>query len=193
MADELKMDPARIARLRDPARYALVDPLRVLAAAAPLGDGPIVDVGAGVGFVSLPLARHFPERRIVAADILAGMLELLDEAAAAEGLGNLESALMPGPDALPLDADGASFLIMLQVHHELDDPVGLLKECRRVLAPGAPVVIVDWKNEDLPDMPKGGRRVAPEKIAADLADAGFADPTAHDLYRVHSVLVATTP
>ena len=187
MADVQKMDPARIARLRDPARLEVVDPLEILKAVKPMGLGPILDVGAGVGFATLPLARRLPERRIVAADVLGEMLELLASDAAAKGLGNIEIALMPGPAALPLPDDGASLALMVQVHHELDDAIGLLKECRRVLAPGAPIVLVDWKPD--PDAP-GGRRVSQAEIAADLTAAGFSDPTAHDLYAVHSVTSA---
>ncbi len=193
MADLLKMDPARIARLRDPARLALADPERVLTVTAPLGDGPIVDVGAGVGYVALPFARRFPTRRVIAADVLPGMLALLDEAAASAGLANLETALMPGPATVPVPAATASLAIMLQVHHELDDPIALLQECRRILAPGAPIVIVDWRAENQPGIPQGGRRVPQTTIAEHLAAAGFAAIANHDLYPAHSTTIGTAP
>lgn len=193
MADILKMDPNRIARLRDPARLERVDPEAFLSVVSPLDAGPILDVGAGVGYVSLPFARRFPDRRIVAVDILEGMLELLAEDAAAAGLANLETARMPGPAEIPVDAGAAAMLVMLQVHHELDDAVGLMRECRRTLAPGAPIVIVDWKDEDLPGIAKGGRRVSPSAIAKDLTDAGFVDIAAHDIYPLHSTTVGRAP
>ena len=193
MPDLLKMDPQRIARLRDPQRLEQVDPERILEVAAPRGDGAIVDVGAGVGFVSLPFARRFPERSVVACDVLPGMLALLGETAEEQGLSNVVTALMPEPAALPLADDSAALLIMLQVHHELDDAVSLLTECRRALCADAPIVIVDWKDEDLPGMPSAGRRVAESIIAQDLADSGFKRISGHALYPFHSVLVATTP
>ena len=64
MADALKMDPARIARLRDPKRLEDLDPERVWQAITPLPDGVIIDVGAGVGFLTLPFAHTFPQARI---------------------------------------------------------------------------------------------------------------------------------
>ena len=98
MADLLKMDPARIARLRDPARLKQIDPATILDHVQPLADGlDPVDVGAGVGFVSLPFARLLPGRDIIACDIQAGMIELLTDDGAAEGLTNLKPTLMPGP------------------------------------------------------------------------------------------------
>ncbi|MEQ9121891.1 MAG: class I SAM-dependent methyltransferase [Alphaproteobacteria bacterium] len=186
MADLLKMDPARIARLRDPARYDLVDPERVLDVVAPHGSGPIVDVGAGVGFVTLPFARRFPDRRIVAADVQPEMLALLAEAAAEEGLANVETAPMPGPASLPLADGAASLLVMLQVHHELDDAIALLKECRRVLAPGAAVASVDGT----PVGASSARRAPAARIAAALVAAGFAAVATHDLYPQHAPVVA---
>ena len=42
MADLLKMDPARIARLRDPARLKQIDPATILDHVQPLADGPIL-------------------------------------------------------------------------------------------------------------------------------------------------------
>ena len=112
MADVLKMDPARIERLRDPKRLELVDPEATLGVVEPVGGGPIVDVGAGVGFVSLPFARRFSARTVIAVDVLAGMLDLLEEAAAEEGLSNLRTALMETPTDLPLPQGEAAFMIM---------------------------------------------------------------------------------
>jgi SAM-dependent methyltransferase len=193
VADVLKMDPARIQRLRDPARLEDVDPVRILDAVAPQGDGAIVDVGAGVGFVTLPFARALPQARVVACDVLAGMLELLAEDARASGLHNVETALMPDPAHLPLGDAMAGLLVMLQVHHELDDAVALLQDCHRVLARAAPVVLVDWKDEALPGIPAGGRRVPATRIAGDLDRAGFVDVTSLDLYPCHAVLTARRP
>ena len=187
MADLLKMDPARIARLRDPARYDVVDPVKLLDVIRPVGGGPVVDVGAGVGFVALPFARALPDRRILAVDVQPEMLALLADDAA--GLANVETLAMPGPGSIPLADGAASLVVMLQVHHELDDAPALMAECRRILAPGAAICIVDWK----PDPEAKGRRVAPVQIAADLESAGFAEIACHNLYEVHSVTVGRAP
>lgn len=191
MADLLKMDPARIERLRDPKRLEQVDPLRVLDVVSAADDGAVVDVGAGVGFVTLPLAKRFPERTVIGCDVLPGMLEVLADDALERELGNVVTALMSTHTELPLGDDSAALLIMLQVHHELDDAVALLTDCHRVLRPGASIAIVDWKDEDLPGMPAGGRRVAQSVIVQDLDDSGFRDIRAHDVYPLHSVVVAS--
>ena len=84
----------------------------------------------------------------------------------------------------------AAMLVMLQVHHELDDAISLLRECRRVLQPGAPLVIVDWVAGDIPSMASGGRRVAAEDIQRQqVAETGLKDVTDHPVYTVHSMTV----
>ena len=94
MTDTLHIDPARVARLRDPKRLEDLDPELVWHAITPLPDGVIVDVGAGVGFLTLPFANKFPRARIYACDILPGMLELLQESAAEQSLTNIDCMQM---------------------------------------------------------------------------------------------------
>lgn len=189
MADLLGMDPGRIERLRSPDRLAYLDPARVWEAVTPVESGVIVDVGTGVGFLALPFARRFPRTMVYACDILDGMLELLAEDAAREGLANLRTLVM-GPAAVPLPDAGADLVIMAQVHHELDDPPALLAECRRLLMPGGMIAVIDWKDEDNDICPPGGRRVPEAVIAGQMHESGFADVQSHDVYRYHSFLTA---
>lgn len=54
------------------------------------GDESVLDVAAGTGATALPLARRLPHGRVVAVDFSPGMLDQARNAAAAQGLGNLE-------------------------------------------------------------------------------------------------------
>ncbi len=189
MADLYGMDPARIKRLRSPARLEHFEPSLIWSELGFSGERVAVDVGSGVGFITLPLARAFPGAEIYGCDILAGMVQLLHDAAAAEGLDNLTSLQMM-PDQIPLSDDSADLLIMAQVHHELDAPAPLLRECRRVLRPSGQIAIVDWKDEDNGVSPPAGRRVPPAVIRAQLKTAGFCQVESHPLYRFHTFLSA---
>ena len=189
MVDLLGMDPGRIERLRSPERLTYLDPRRVWEAVTPVESGVIVDIGTGVGFLALPYARAYPRTMIYACDVLDGMLGILDQAAAEEGLSNIRTLAMQ-PAEVPLPDAGADLVIMAQVHHELDDAPALLDECRRLLIPGGTLAIIDWKDEDNDICPPGGRRVPETVIAGQLRDAGFDHIDTHDIFRYHNFLTA---
>ena len=187
MADLLGMDPARIERLRSPERLTYLDPARLWEVLAPVEAGVIADIGAGVGFLTLPFARRFPRSIVYACDILEGMVDLLREDAAERGLGNLVTILM-APNAIDLPGDSADFIVMGQVHHELDAPKPLLAECKRLLKSGGTIAIVDWADAENGKSPPGGRRVPVSRMRADLEDAEFGDIETHDVYEYHTFM-----
>ena len=187
MADRLGMDPARIERLRSPERLEYFDPEEIWRVLRPAPDCTLIDIGTGVGFVALPFAKRYPEATVYGCDILEGMIELLLEDAAAQGLGNVDGIVMT-PNAVGLPDGTADIVVMAQLHHELDDPAPLLSECRRLLATGGIVAIVDWKDEDNGKSPAAGRRVPAAHIQSQLQAAGFSDLQSHDVYRFHTFL-----
>ena len=189
MADNTKLDMKRVERLRNPERLDQVDPERVWEVLAPVEKGVIVDIGAGVGFVTLPFARRFPRARVLACDMIPGMLELLRAAALSEGLANIETVLMKDSRA-PLPDNSADLVIMLQVHHELSDPPALLKECHRLLKSAGTLAIIDWKGEDEGKGKALEGRVPAVVIERQLGEAGFANIARHPIYERHNFLTA---
>lgn len=187
MADNLGMDPARIARLRSPERLEYFDPDKIWNVLNPAPDGTILDIGTGVGYIALPLAKRYPEATVYGCDIQEGMIVLLREDAAAQGIGNLTGIVM-APSSVGLPDDVADIIVMAQLHHELDAPEPLLAECRRLLRPGGTVAIVDWKDEDNGRSPAAGRRVPVATMRAQLSDAGFTDLREHDVYEFHTFI-----
>jgi ubiquinone/menaquinone biosynthesis C-methylase UbiE len=187
MADNLGMDPARIARLRSPERLEYFDPEKIWDALQPEPDCTMLNIGTGVGFIALPFAKRYPKASVYGCDIQEGMVALLREDAAAQGVGNLTGIVMAS-DAIDLPGDNADLIIMAQLHHELDAPAPLLAECKRLLRPGGTVAIVDWKDEDNGRSPAAGRRVPVATLRAQLADAGFSDLTEYDVYEFHTFI-----
>jgi ubiquinone/menaquinone biosynthesis C-methylase UbiE len=187
MADMLGMDPARIGRLRSTERLEYFDPAKIWQTLNPASDCTLIDIGAGVGFITLPFAAAYPQAKVHGCDILEGMVGLLRQDAADQGLGNLQTHLMQ-PAAIDLPDQSADIIVMAQVHHELDDPESLLNECRRLIAPEGMIVIVDWKDEDNGKSPPGGRRVSEATIRAHLEGAGFTRLASHEIYEFHNVI-----
>lgn len=187
MADLLGMDPARIGRLRSTDRLEYFDPGKIWQVLQPKADCTMVDIGAGVGFLTLPFAKDYPAATVYGCDILDGMVGLLAEDAAARGLDNLKTLLMQ-PNAVDLPDGCADFVVMAQLHHELDEPEPLMAECHRLCAPGGTVAVVDWSDEENGKSPAKGRRVPEATIRAHLTGAGFSDIQSHDVYEFHQFI-----
>ena len=187
MADTLGMDPARIERLRSPERLEYFHPDRLWEVLKPAPDCTLIDIGAGVGFLTLPFAERFPLAKVFGCDILEGMVGLLRQAAAERRLGNLEVLLM-APGAIELPANSTDFIVMGQLHHELDAPEPLLAECKRLLKSGGIVAIIDWADADNGKSPPGGRRVPVSRMRAELEDAKFSAIETHDVYEYHTFI-----
>jgi SAM-dependent methyltransferase len=187
MADLLGMDPGRIERLRSLERLTYFDPARIWEVLDPAPDCTLIDIGTGVGYVALPFAERYPAAQVYGCDILEGMIGLLKEDAATRRLANLEGMVMR-PDAIDLPSGTADIVVMAQLHHELDAPDALLAECKRLLAAGGAVAVIDWKDEDNGRSPAAGRRVPEATIRGQLEAAGFSGLQSHDVYAFHTFL-----
>ena len=187
MVDYLGMDPARIERLRSPERLEYFDPNRFWDTLKPNPDCTLIDIGAGVGFIALPFAKRYPLAKIYGCDILDGMIDLLREDAATQGLDNVEGIVMT-PNSIDLMDGVADVVVMAQLHHELDTPELLLAECKRLLAADGTVAIIDWKDEENGKSPPVGRRVPEAVMRTQLTANGFLNIESHNLYEFHTVL-----
>jgi len=187
MADLLGMDPARIERLRSPERLAYFDPAKIWQVLNPGQNSTVLDIGAGVGYVTLPFAKNYPSAKVYGCDILEGMVGLLARDATDLGLANLETILMQ-PNCVPLPDGIADVIVMAQLHHELDEPEALMAECHRLLNSSGTVAIVDWTDEDNGRSPAKGRRVPEATIRAQLSGAGFKDLGSHQVYEFHQFI-----
>ena len=189
MADTLGFDPARIERLRSPERLQYFNPELIWEVLHPSDKCTLIDVGAGVGFLTIPFAENFPHAKIYGCDILEGMVRELREDAKQRGIDNLH-ALQMSPNHVDLNDDVADFIVMTQVHHELDTPESLLVECMRLLKPGGTIAIVDWADDENDKSPPAGRRVPLARIRAQLQRVAFQNITTHDVYDYHVFVTA---
>lgn len=153
---------------------------RVLELLAPVPGERVLDVGCGPGHLALEIAALTGAGRVSGVDVSEEMLGLARQAGVqAEAV---REGTLPFPDAT-FDAAVAT-----QVYEFVEDLPAALAELRRVLAPGARVLILDtdwstlvWHSNDPARMERvlaGWRaRVAdphlPRTLAARLGEAGF--------------------
>lgn len=107
----------------------------------------ILDVGCGPGTITADLAALVPQGRVTGVDFAPGVLESARAHAAGRGLTNLSYEAV---DANALPYADASFDVVFchQVLQHVRDPVGILREMRRVAKPGGVVAAreADYKS-----------------------------------------------
>ncbi|MFE0426788.1 methyltransferase domain-containing protein [Streptomyces sp. NPDC058953] len=102
----------------------------------------VLDIGCGPGTITADLAELVPGGRVTGVDLAPGIVERAREHAAGRGLSNTEFAVADVNDlAYP---DGSFDVVHAhQVLQHLGDPVGALREMRRVCRPGGLVAVRD--------------------------------------------------
>lgn len=104
--------------------------------------GCVVDLGAGTGRLSLPLAER--AERVIAVDLSAPMLERLRARASEQGLTNVETRLS-SLESLDVPPGSVDAIVSCYALHHLRDPdkEALARKALTWLRPGAPLVIGD--------------------------------------------------
>ncbi len=154
------------------------DPPAVLAAFGfpALPDESALDLGCGYGTFALTAAA-LTRGTVHALDLEPEMIATTRRRATQRKLTNLRAVqrdFLAEGSGLPDESVG--FVMLFNVLHT-SEPVELLREARRVLAPGGRVGIIHWRPE--PDTPRGpplAIRPRPEQCGAWARQAGLLVP-----------------
>jgi SAM-dependent methyltransferase len=146
---------------------AMLDALKI----AP--GSTVADVGAGVGYTSLRLARRVgPEGTVLATDVQPQMVRMLKANAQAAGLRNVRPILCTPTDP-KLPEGQVDMVLMVDVYHECSDPEATLRGVRRALKPGGRLVLVEFRGED-PDVPiKPEHKMTVAQVRKEIEPQGF--------------------
>jgi len=124
-------------------------------------DDSVVDLGAGVGYFTFPVANV--SREVVAVDIEPKMLSHLRSRMVA--LGEERVSLVRGEiTSLPLADRSADHVLAAFVYHEVDSQRRLLEECHRVLKPSGALTVIDFQKRLIGDGPPFWVRKRPEHV-----------------------------
>jgi SAM-dependent methyltransferase len=201
-----KFDPKNVARLDDPARLDYQPVRDVLGLLELTGSETVVDYGAGVGYLTLPLAAALPRGRVVAVDMSAELLAELGErlhgqasqvavrttdgAAAADERVELVHTT---DNRVPLPDGSADAIVAVNLWHEIYDEPAALDELRRLLAPGGCLAIVDWATVERPVGPAVAHVLSLDEALEVTAGMGLAATAVHpagSLFPYHYAIVA---
>jgi ubiquinone/menaquinone biosynthesis C-methylase UbiE len=142
---------ARGRQMLDPLREEALHPRDLIAHLALRPTDVVADVGAGPGFLTLPLARAVPKGRVVATDVQPRYLAVLAQRASAAGLANVRTRVVAA-DHPGLEPATYDVIVLCQVDHYLKDRTAYLSALVPALRPGGRIVLINFQRYRAPDL-----------------------------------------
>jgi 2-polyprenyl-3-methyl-5-hydroxy-6-metoxy-1,4-benzoquinol methylase len=113
-----------------------------IAARLHLPGAAIADVGCGSGLSTIALARMFPDAEVHGVDLDQTAIAAARRRLAETDLGDRVS--FSGEDAAGYDSAGQHLLVcVFDALHDMPRPVEVLRSCRRMLAPGGAILLME--------------------------------------------------
>lgn len=187
-----KFNVSRLERLNDPARFEYLDPEVMWSALAVPDPSALVEIGAGTGLFSCRFAEFAPDADVYAVDIEPTMVRWMLENRPASECARLHPVLSQ-ETTVPLPTGEADAVVMINLHHELADPVATYAEALRLLRIGGRLLVADYTPEAEGEGPPAHVRASAEEIQAALGKVGFADIERHPGLPRHSLITAEKP
>ena len=146
-------------------------PLEVVDAMQLQGNERVLDLGAGSGYFSFPIAQRLTSGRLFAADVEPEMIRHIHHNAMLKGVQNIEVRIIdPQAPQIPENID---VVFMCDVMHHIANPVEWMSGIAKQLPDGAQFHIIEFKQGDIPDGPPEQAKIAPEKLVETAQAAGF--------------------
>ena len=127
----------------------------------------VADIGAGLGYYTVRVARRLGPRGVIyATDVSSEYLDRLKDRLARERINGVELILgLPRDPRLP--ADSVDVAILSHMYHEIENPYEFLYRLQPALRPGARVAIIDM------DRPTQSHGTPPALLRCELAAVGY--------------------
>lgn len=176
--------------LTRPEREAEEQPEKALDALKLKPGMVVADIGAGVGYMSLRMAKRVgPSGKVYANDLQPEMLARLRENAAKAKVANVITVLGDVDDP-KLPANTMDLVLLVDVYHEFSQPQQMLRKIRETLKPDGRLVLLEYRAEDpnVPINPEHKMTVA--QVKAELEAEGFVlQPVIETLPRQHILIL----
>jgi FkbM family methyltransferase len=160
-------------KLDNPERRKMLPPRETLIKLGLSDSNKFCDIGAGIGYFSLPAAEIVGQNgKVFAIDISADMLAIIKEKQAEYSVKNIELVESKEYD-LNITDGAANFAFMCNVLHEIDDKKRFLVEINRILENSGALAIIEWNENRQNFGPQLEERILVKELTAILIDAGF--------------------
>jgi SAM-dependent methyltransferase len=107
----------------------------------------VVDLGAGTGYFSFPIAQQLSAGKVLAIDIEPEMLKRIEQRKTVSGIQNIETVLASKTNP-NIPADSVDVVLLVDAYHEFSHPREVMAAVSRGLKPGGRVILVEYRGED---------------------------------------------
>lgn len=131
----------------------------------------VADLGAGTGYFSFRMAREGAS--VLALDIDERFLEYIESHENyAKYRGQVKTRRVD-PDSIGLKPGEVDVIFSTNVYHHIDNRVDYFREARRGLTENGILVIIDFKQGDMPVGPPEHIKLSEDQVRQELSDAGY--------------------
>jgi len=168
-----KFNPESKHKLDNPERRKLLPPEETLCRLG-LAEGDIVaDLGCGIGYFTVPAARIVGSQgKVYGLDILAEMLEIVEDKARDKRLANVETVQVKENEFMLADQT-IQYALACLVTHEVEDPFAFFREVHRILQSEGKLAIIEWIKQDSKMGPPIEHRLDNVAVAEVLQQCGY--------------------
>lgn len=135
------------------------------------GNERVLDLGAGSGYFSFPIAQKLTTGRLFAADVEPEMIRHIHHKAMLEGVQNIEVKLIDSK--APEIPENIDIVFMCDVMHHIANPIEWMTGIVKQLPSNAQFHIIEFKPGDIPNGPPESAKIAPEKLLEIARSAGL--------------------
>ena len=168
-----KFNPEHKAKLQSEWRKQNLPPIPTLEKLGLVSQDTVADLGCGIGYFTIPAAEIVnTTNKVFALDTSEEMLTELEKDASIAGLSNVITIKTEEYD-LKLPNESVSFVLLVNVLHEIEEKERFLLEAHRILKPAGRIAVVDWEKKKTEMGPPIEHRISLEKSIELLTSTGF--------------------
>ena len=162
----------KIAFLDSKQRETLIPPEALISQMPIQKDHTLLDIGAGSGFFTIPMAEH-TSGKVYALDPDKRMLSVIEEKAKEKGLNNIE-LIQDYLDGLSLQNNSIDFAMASLIFHEVSSLTEALTKVYEVLKTGGHLLCLEYEKDDkVIDGPPMAIRIGSDELERTLESIGF--------------------
>ncbi len=187
MDADKKFDPKKLAKLNDQKRLEYLNPDLIWEKADLKNPMVLIDIGAGTGFFALLFSKKI-KGMVYACDISDEMFKWMNDNLPKESKGVVIPVKMD-ENSVPILDGTADLVYMINLHHELEEPLRIIRDSRRLLKKGGKLIIIDWKKEITPEGPPLELRVQATTIELQMRKCGFSSIHKYAVLPYHHFMI----